>query len=387
MMIEAIILWLISCSLSFGVLGLHFLTMRKAASKPWRLRIDENYRPKIDILVPTYNELDLIRLKLLNLAKIKYPRDYIQLIIVDSNSTDGTLDIVKDFARQHPEIGIKLLIDNSGSGKSAALNLALKDCDEELVIVSDADCFWPSDILTNSLPFLSDPKVGAISGPKLLLNPKQSWVTETEENYLSSMNTIKLGESKTGSTSFFEGGFSAYKRKLLDCFDPYNTGSDDCGTVISLLDKEFRAIFVPEARFYTTFPMHWSEKLGMKVRRANQLLRLFSTYLILIFKGRIKSSRNTILPNVLTYIFGPVFLVIFLVTSVFLLFDFPYLAFLLILFFIPRIGSSILEAIQGYTVLMYSYFWVFSGKNFLRWKKPADRHLFSEETLRQLNLI
>jgi len=137
------------------------------------------------------------------------------MIVIDSKSDDRTIDFVKDFAEHHPEINIKVLIESRRKGKSAALNFALKYCEGDVVIVSDADCFWPSNILRKAFPFLADPEVGAISGPKTLLNPQDSWVTKTEQAYLNSMNTIKVGESKVYSTLFFEGGFSAYKKELF----------------------------------------------------------------------------------------------------------------------------------------------------------------------------
>jgi cellulose synthase/poly-beta-1,6-N-acetylglucosamine synthase-like glycosyltransferase len=67
-----IILWLILFALSFGVLGFIFISMKKAAMKPWRIKIDESYRPKVSIVVPTYNESAVIHFKLENLSKLTY---------------------------------------------------------------------------------------------------------------------------------------------------------------------------------------------------------------------------------------------------------------------------------------------------------------------------
>jgi cellulose synthase/poly-beta-1,6-N-acetylglucosamine synthase-like glycosyltransferase len=131
--------------------------------------------------------------------------------------------MVHEFIRQRLGDNFQILMQSERRGKSAALNFALKSCDGEVVVISDADCFWPSDILQNALPFLADPTVGAVSGPKILLNSEQSWVTKSENTYLNSMNLMKLGESKVGSTLLFEGGYSAYKREALNSFDPYKT--------------------------------------------------------------------------------------------------------------------------------------------------------------------
>ncbi|MFX1536024.1 MAG: glycosyltransferase [Promethearchaeota archaeon] len=382
-----IFLWLIFCALSFGVLGLNFVLTRRAAAKPWKLNFDRGFTPSVSFLVPTYNESDVIRYKLENLHRLDYPKNLIQILIVDSNSTDCTIDIVREFVRQHPELNVEVLLECERGGKSAALNSALSYVKGDLVIVSDADCFYPNDVLQKALPYLSDPQVGAISGPKILLNSHASKVARNEAQYLKSVNLAKLGESKTGFTPLFEGGFSAYKRSLLSSFDPYKTGSDDCGTVIKLAEDSYRALLVPEAAFFTTFPISWKERFGIKIRRGNQLIRVFGKYLQLLLAGRIKSSKRVILTNTFIYLFCPVFFVFFLGLTLATFAIYPYLLLLLLLLVTPRVGSILLEAAQSFLILFFSILAVSSKKNFLIWKKPADRHLITEDMLRRYNLI
>lgn len=384
---EIVLIWFLSCFLSFGVLGLNSLLMRRAAAKPWRLKTDESYLPKVSVLVPTFNESDVIRFKLENLSRVDYPSDLLQMIVVDSDSVDHTVDIVKEFTNEHPEINIEILVESRRKGKSDALNLALKHCDGDVVIVSDADCFWPPDILHKSLPFLADPHVGAISGPKILLNPGQSWVTRTEEAYLNSINLIKLGESKIGSTLFFEGGYSAYKREVLESFDPYDTGSDDCGTIVTLAEKNSRAIFLPEARFYTTFPILWKEKVSMKIRRANQLVRVMWRYIRLLLTRRIKGPKRVVIQGLFSYIVGPLMFIALLATTILLLLSYPSFALISLILLIPKTGFYFFEIIQSYVVLILSIFAAVSEKRFLIWDKPKDRVLLNEDMLRQYGLI
>jgi cellulose synthase/poly-beta-1,6-N-acetylglucosamine synthase-like glycosyltransferase len=386
-MIGIAILWVALFFLSFGAWGLYFLLNRKKASRPWRLSIDKNYTPKVSILVPTYNESSVIHFKLQNLKMVKYPKEFLQIVIVDSESTDNTMGIVKDFVTLHPEINIDVVEDTVRRGKSPALNLALGYCRGDVVIISDADCFWPKDILLRTMPFLADPTVGAVSGPKVLLNPGQSLAAKSEDTYLNSMNLIKLGESKAGSTLLFEGGFSAYKREALESFDPYSTGSDDCGTIVKLAEKNLRALFVPEGLFYTTFPNSWKERVGMKTRRASQLVRVFWKYWTLLAGKRIKSNRLTIASNVFIYLLSPIFFVLLLPFTALVFIHFPYLVALLLLLLLPRVGPIFLEVIQGFVVLLCAFLTVASKRNYLIWQKPADRNLLTEEMLSRRDLI
>ena len=386
-MVFLIILWLIFFILSFGAVGFIYISMRRAALRPWRIKIDESYKPKVSILVPTYNEVAGIRFKLENLNKLEYPDGLTQIIIVDSNSNDRTIDVVSDFIRQHPKVNIQVLVERERRGKSVALNFALKHCKGDVVIVSDADCFWPADILHKALPFLADPNVGAISGPKILLNPQQSWVTKTEEAYLRSMNLLKLGESKLSSTLLFEGGFSAYKKEVLGSFDPYNTGSDDCGTIIRMTEKGSRVLSIPEAAFFTTFPATWKGRMSIKIRRASQLVRVFATYVSLLVRKRVKSAKRVVIQNVFLYLFSPVVFILLLVTTVSLLLNFPYFAVLLLFLLIPKVGFNFIEVVQNYLLLFVGICLFALDKKFVLWGKPGDRALLTEKMLRQYMLI
>ena len=267
--------WFLSGIVAFGPPAFIYLYMTRSSKKPWPTKVDSSYQPSVSIIVPTYNEASIIRLKLINLSRLRYPKNLLEMIVVDSNSSDGTGEIVQKFCEQNPWEKIELLSEKERKGKSHALNSALDQCKGEVVIVSDADCFWPADILEKAVPFLADDSVGVIGGPKILLNSDQTWVTRMEERYLRSANILRLGESKAGSTVFFEGGFCAFKKSAFAGFDPYKTGSDDCGTVICAIERRFRAMLVPEARFYSTFPESLRNKLSIKLRRINQLVRVF----------------------------------------------------------------------------------------------------------------
>jgi cellulose synthase/poly-beta-1,6-N-acetylglucosamine synthase-like glycosyltransferase len=361
--------------------------MSGAAKKPWKLKLDGNFKPKLSIIVPTYNEASIIRFKLENLVKVNYPKDLMQIIVVDSNSEDQTVNIVYEFIRQHPESNIQVLRQKERLGKSAALNFALKNCEGEVIVVSDADCFWPSDILEKALPFLADPVVGAVSGPKILLNPNQSWVTKSENAYLNSMNLLKLGESKVASTLLFEGGFSAYKKEALTSFDPYNTGSDDCGSIVSIIEKGYRAILIPEASFYSPFPTSWKEKIHMKLRRANQLIRVMHKHLYLLLNGRIKDSKSVVIQDILLYLVNPLMFILLVVATIFLLLNFPFFTILFSVFLIPKVRVYSFEAVQNYLLLLLAMFYVVFGKNFVVWSKPQDRTFIQESMLRTFKLI
>lgn len=386
-MLYVAVLWIVSAFLSFGVLGLNYVMARKVAKEHWKVKIDKDYKPRISVIVPTFNEGEVISYKLRNLTKLEYPRQLMQLVFIDSKSGDSTADLIRRYAEEHPEVNVKILLETERRGKSSALNTALKDCSGDVIVVSDADCFYMPEILTRTLPFLADNTVGAVSGPKTLLNPNDSWVTKAEDRYLRSMNLMKLADSKQLSTVFFEGGFSAYRRDVLESFDEYNTGSDDCGTVLSVIEKDFRTLMVPEAQFFTAFPRTWAGKIEMKIRRANQLVRVFRKYAVLLLGNRIKAAKWIVFKDLLLYFLAPISFLLLAVTTFFLMWIFPWMILLLLLFLIPRIRDYFIEATLSYLILLLSLVLVLTGKEFKIWKKPQDRRLLTDDVLLKKGLI
>jgi cellulose synthase/poly-beta-1,6-N-acetylglucosamine synthase-like glycosyltransferase len=260
----------------------------------------------------------------------------------------------------------------------------------DVVIISDADCFWSSDILEKALPYLSDPSVGAITAREFLLNPGGSWVTLGEQFYDRTVQAIRVGESKVHSTIFFQGGFAAYKRNLLFEFDH---ATDDSGTALDIIQKNNRALLIPEVGFYTTFPTIWKNKISLKIRRASQLQHLWSKCFNLLIRGKLLIPKKIAIPEIFMHIFNPLLLIVLGVLSVFTFVQYPWflLAFLVILcpsLVIKKTRTTLIEALQNNLILLTALTSFFNNKGFKLWKTVQEsRSLITEELLREKQLI
>ncbi|MFQ6127212.1 MAG: glycosyltransferase, partial [Candidatus Heimdallarchaeota archaeon] len=300
-----------------------------------------------------------------------YPKEKMEVILADDASTDGTLSKVYDFSKRHPELNIKVVKQNPRIGKARVLNAALPASTNDIIVVSDADSFWPSDILLKALPYLSDPTIGAITASGAIDNPSRSWVTRGETNYLKTMRLLRLGESKIYSTIRFEGGFCAYKRSAFEKFD-CESGSDDSGTALYVVQNKFRTIFVPEATFTTNFPNRLKDKIKAKTRRANHLIRLWVKCLKLLLKRRLFLPKRIAIPEIFLFIFNPiVFLALIAVTLVtILLYPSPLILWVLVLLavsIVPTIRSYLIEITLDNFILFYSLLSCIRRKKFVAW--------------------
>jgi glycosyltransferase involved in cell wall biosynthesis len=109
---------------------------------------------KISIIVPVFNAQQYIKPCLNALVSLNYPKDSLEIIVVDNGSKDKTIEIVKQYDVQLfilPKCTI-----------SALRNFAAKQAKGDLFAFIDADCIAPANWLNQAEGFLKDPNIGAV---------------------------------------------------------------------------------------------------------------------------------------------------------------------------------------------------------------------------------
>ncbi len=376
----------------FGVPGAYYLYLWRNLSKPWNLVVDRSNLPPVTILIPAHNEEKTIRLKLLNISEVAYEKEKMQIIVVDDVSSDNTIKEAQNFIRAHPELEMTIVEGRERTGKSIALNNALKYAKHDIIIVTDADTFWSHDILGEALPYFSDRSVGALNGRQTLLGSGGNLSTQTERAYLDlTYGLIKLGESKIHSTIIYHGLFSAYSRRYLRNF---NLETDDSGTALDIVQNGGRAIFIPAAKCFEIPTSSWKGKINTKLRRANRLLAIYAKCFRLLIKGELKLPLRIALPEIFINLINPIlFVLLSAALLIFLVTNLVYLLiggtiFSILLLFSSKFRLLFLEAVQDYFVLFLAIFSLIFGKKFSMWETlDESRAMLDESMLKQNDLI
>ena len=268
--VVAIILGLVH----FGIpLAYYYYLKKRYLNKPWNIKIDENYKPKVTIIIPTYNEARLIQSKLDNIYSQDYPRDLMEVIVVDSNSSDGTVELVEEWASRHRDIELKLIRESERRGKAYSLNHGLKYASGEIVVIADVDALWPRNALIETIKWFADPGIGAVS---CLKKPVGSKVSPIEENYREYYNVLRIAESKVYSTPVFHGELAAFRKSLLEKINgfPIDIGADDSYTATQIALMSYRAI-IPE-NIWVEEIVPSRDYFWWRVRRAQHLIQHFA---------------------------------------------------------------------------------------------------------------
>jgi len=132
--------------------------------------------PRISVIVPARDEENVIGRCIESLLKLDYPRDKMEIIIVDGSSKDNTYKIAKRYEERFKGL-IKVLREEDPKGKPSALNLALKHSTGEIIAVFDADSIPSRDVLLRAVYYLVDCGEVAIQGRVKTVNPDENLLT------------------------------------------------------------------------------------------------------------------------------------------------------------------------------------------------------------------
>jgi len=257
----------------FGIPLAYYRCLKKWLNRAWDIKMDPNYRPRVTIVIPTYNEAKMIRERLDNIYAQDYPRSLIEIIVVDSKSDDGTVDLVREWVSKHSDVRLRLIEEPERRGMVPALNYALQHCqiDGEMVVFTDVDASWGADALTGVTKYFTDPNIGAVTASITPTTLANDFLEGTYRNYY---NQLRIAESKVHSTPIHNGAFMAFRASLLHKIGglPSYTGNNDSTPASIMAFMGYRAIQVDDV--VVKEPIRGNQ-FRRKVRRAQHLLLSF----------------------------------------------------------------------------------------------------------------
>jgi len=212
---------------------------------------DPAYRPTVSVVIPAYNEEEAIVQTVRSVLESDYTA--LQVIVVDDGSHDRTVALVREHFGNDSRVR---LLEQTNSGKPAALNHALAGVETEIIISIDADTFVAPEAIGRLVRHFSRHNVGAVAGNAKVAN-RDRWLTRWQAlEYITSQNLEKRAFDLLNCITVVPGAIGAWRTQAIRAcggFSP-DTVAEDTDLTLAIRRRGWRILYEEEAIAFTHAP-------------------------------------------------------------------------------------------------------------------------------------
>ena len=200
--------------------------------------------PFISVVVPVFNGEVTIEACLESLLTQTYLRDRYEIIVVDNDSTDGTVDVIKRYP-------VRYVLEREVQSSYAARNRGIREATGDIIAFTDADCVASRDWLRQAVDAFAHERIGGVAGA----------IRSCEPQTLAQRYAVEKGalsqETALRANSFLPAVYTAnafYRKTVLEqagLFDPLVKSGGDADLAWRVQERLGQSIaFCPEAIVY-----------------------------------------------------------------------------------------------------------------------------------------
>lgn len=121
----------------------------------------EGTLPKVSVVIPCRDEANSIEGCIKSLIADDYPRDRLEILVVDGKSSDGTRQVVRQLARDYPFVR---LLDNAGRITAMGLNAGIRAATGDIIIIAGAHARYGEGYVSRSVAALRASGADCVGG-------------------------------------------------------------------------------------------------------------------------------------------------------------------------------------------------------------------------------
>jgi cellulose synthase/poly-beta-1,6-N-acetylglucosamine synthase-like glycosyltransferase len=197
--------------------------------------------PSTSVIVPAYQAEATLGDCLESLVGLDYPRDRIEIVCVDNDSTDDTARIARSFA---PAV---TTVHESRRGPAAARNRGVAVACGEVIAFTDADCTVAPEWLCSLVPALADERVG-VAGGRILARRPCNWVERFGERIHDHLASISQSRPATAITMNWASRRDVLER--MGGFDERFLRCQDSELSLRMVRAGLELVYVDDAIVY-----------------------------------------------------------------------------------------------------------------------------------------
>lgn len=214
----------------------------------------------LSIIITSYKEPKTIGKVIENILKNKLPKDYEILI---TTPDDETANVAKRYTKNKK---IKIIRDK-GKGKPAALNFVVSKAKGDIIILTDGEVFVSKNAIPALINPLKNPKIGAVSGNPISLNPKNNKYGYWAHVLTSVADEIRKNSVKKDKRFFCSGYLFAIRKKIFPKLLE-NLLAEDGYISQKVYEKGYKIDYSPNSKVFVKYPKNFSDWIKQKKRSA-----------------------------------------------------------------------------------------------------------------------
>ena len=243
--------------------------------------------PRVDLLIPTYNEpLNIVRSTTLAAMNVDWPADKLNIYILD----DGRRDAFREFAE---EAGVGYITrDNNRHAKAGNINQALENLDAPYVAIFDCDHLPTRSFLQVTMGwFLREEKLAMVQTPHHFYSADPFERNLKQFRLIPNEGELFYGVVQDGNdfwnSTFFCGSCAVLRRTALDEIGgiAVETVTEDAHTSLRMQMRGWNTAYIniPQAAGLATERL--SGHIQQRVRWARGMIQILRTDNPLFAKG------------------------------------------------------------------------------------------------------
>lgn len=205
--------------------------------------------PKVTVHLPFFNEVLVARRVLEACVSLDYPRDRLEVIVVD-DSSDGTTEIAREFEAKYAGL-VRVFHRIKPQGfKAGALQFALRESSGDFIALFDADCVPPARFLKEIVPHLcTDQRIALAQARRGYLDDQFSWMAKATSLAMDIYALIDQRARYTGNLlAHFSGSCGVFRKSALEEVGGWlsDTSAEDLDLSLRLYLRGWRYVYVPK---------------------------------------------------------------------------------------------------------------------------------------------
>jgi hyaluronan synthase len=277
LMVRPTVLWIL--------MGIFLLTLRTVMWLRYRAfaPATTDDAPRLTVIIPAYNEGRMVEKSIDSVAAADYPRDRLQIIVVDDGSRDDTWDWIERAVARQPQLITPIRFVHN-RGKRAALAEGFRQATGDVVVTIDSD----SVIERNTLLAMAGPfrnaKVGAVAGKVAVFNRRKGLLPRMlHVRFILAFDFLRSAQSTYGTVYCCPGALAGYRmsavRQILEKWEHQTFMGVDCtygedrALTNCILQLGYDSVYQRNAVVHTLAPETYTKLCKMYLRWDRSYIR------------------------------------------------------------------------------------------------------------------